>query len=197
MSDHEVPGGALDERIHLADLARQGLLVEQAIGHIPVKGIERAETISGIRPAQILLHFPDHATPRHDERIVDLPRECHTLFAIERTIAAKHGKRIEPHGEIVEILAVAVRLLADADAARPPEHAIDLGHQSFGLIEITFVARRLIERYEKHDTERIGPQIAQAVRPDPLLAHPGELVDRVSSVAQPTHCSPRPPWSDT
>lgn len=141
MSDHEVPGGALDERIHLADLARQGLLVEQAIGHIPVKGIERAETISGIRPAQILLHFPDHATPRHDERIVDLPRECHTLFAIERTIAAKHGKRIEPHGEIVEILAFAVRLLADADAARPPEHAIDLGHQSFGLIEITFTHR--------------------------------------------------------
>src|SRR6478736_9336868 len=53
LSDHEVPGGALDERMHLADLARQGLLVEQAIGHIPVKGIERAETISGIRPAQI------------------------------------------------------------------------------------------------------------------------------------------------
>jgi hypothetical protein len=93
----------------------------------------------------------------------------------------------------VEILAVAVRLLADADAARPPEHAIDLGNQSFGLIEITFVPQRLIERHEKHETECIGPQIAQAVRPDPLLAHPGELVERVSSVAQPTHCSPTPP----
>ena len=35
---------------------------------------------------QILLHFPDHATPRHDETgSWDLPRECHTLFAIERT----------------------------------------------------------------------------------------------------------------
>jgi hypothetical protein len=62
LSDHEIVGSPLDERIHLADLARQVLLVAQAIGHIAVKGIERAEPISGIRPAQILQITPRPGT---------------------------------------------------------------------------------------------------------------------------------------
>lgn len=41
-------------------------------------------------------------------------------------MAAEQGQRIEPHGKIMEILALAVRLFADADAAQPAEHAIDL-----------------------------------------------------------------------
>ena len=49
-------------------------------------------------------------------------------------MAPEHGERIEPHGEVVEILTVAIRLFADANAARAAENAIDLGDQSFGLV---------------------------------------------------------------
>jgi hypothetical protein len=50
-----------DDFLHLGDFRRQVLLVEKAIRDIAVEGIERAETIAGIRTTQILLHLPDRA----------------------------------------------------------------------------------------------------------------------------------------
>ena len=61
----------------------------------------------------------------------------------------------------MEILAIAVGFLADANAARPPEHAIDLRHHPFRLLQdIRPWPSALVERHEKDDAERIRPQIA-------------------------------------
>ena len=180
-------GGPLDQRAHLGDLAGQRPLVQQAIGHVAVEGVERAEAVARIRPAQILLHLPDHAAPRHDERIMDLPRESDALVRDSGTVAPEHGERVEPHGEVVEILTVAVRLFADADAARAAENAIDLGDQPFGLVKVALLAQRFVERDEKHEPEGIGPQIAQAVRPDPLFTHPIELLEHIGRIGQSAH----------
>ena len=88
---------------------------------------------------------------------MDLPHESDALIAIARSVAPEHGKRIKPHGEVVEILTVAARFFADADAARAPENAIDLGDQPFGLVKVALLARHVVERDEKHEPEGIGP----------------------------------------
>ena len=72
-------------------------------------------------------------------------------------MARQYGERVEPHREIVEILAVAVRRFADADAARAPEHPVDLGHHPLRLVEEPPFAQFRIERNQQHDAERIGP----------------------------------------
>ena len=41
---------------------------------------------------------------------MDLPHESNPLVAIGRTMAPEHGKGIEPHGKVVKILTVAIRL---------------------------------------------------------------------------------------
>jgi hypothetical protein len=60
---------------------------------------------------------------RRDERAVDGTRERNSLVAIGWLIAPQHTESIKPHGEIVEILPIAVGLFPDTNAALPPKHA--------------------------------------------------------------------------
>ena len=68
-----------------------------AIRHVAVESVERAEAVARIRPAQILLHLPGDARSRHDESVMDLPHERDALFAM-RAVAPEHGNPIEPRG---------------------------------------------------------------------------------------------------
>src|SRR5512140_839810 len=100
-------GTRVDQRPYIGDFAGQSLLVETSIRDITVEGIERAETISGIRRTQILLHLPDHAPPRHHKGFVNLAHEIDALVAIGRHMPREDGERVEPHREIMKILPVA------------------------------------------------------------------------------------------
>ena len=60
----------------------------------------------------------------------------------------------------MEILAVAIGLFTDTDAALPPEHALDLGHELHGLVEEALLLQLIIERDEEDKTEGVGPKIA-------------------------------------
>jgi hypothetical protein len=116
-----------------------------------------------------------------------MSRECNPPLAIGRRIAPEHRKRIKPHGEIVKILSVAVGLLADADAPLAPEHALDLADELNCLVEITLLFQLLVKRHQQHKSERIGPEIAQAIGPYALFAHEIELGKDIVDVLQASH----------
>ena len=71
LGDDEIGRRLVDDFFHLGDLVSQRLFVEEPIGDVAIERIKGAEAVAGIRPAQILLHFPDDAAARHDERPVD------------------------------------------------------------------------------------------------------------------------------
>jgi len=96
-----------------------------------------------------------------------------------RPVPAEAAKREHPHGEVVEVLAVAVRFLADAVAARATENAVDRAHEILGLIEERRLFEVAVERDKQDQAEGVGPQIAQPVRPDALAPHPVELGEDV------------------
>ena len=54
----------------------------------------------------------------------------------------------------MEILAVAIRLFTDADAALPPEHALHIGHELHRLVEEALLFQLIIER----ETRRTRPK---------------------------------------
>ena len=83
----------------------------------------------------------------------------------------------------MEILSVAVGLLADADPTRPAEDAIDFRRQPFRLADKPVLAEVLVERNQKHHSEGIGPQIAQSVGPDAVFPHPAQLGEHVVHVS--------------
>src|SRR5665648_789268 len=87
----------------------------------------------------------------------------------------------------MEVLAVAVRLLADADAALAPEHTFHLGDHPQRLVEIFLFFERVVEGREQDDAECVRPKIAQPVWPDALFAHPGELLQDSVNVLEPAH----------
>ena len=87
----------------------------------------------------------------------------------------EYSQRIKPHGEIMEILPVAVGFLANPDAALAAQYAIDLSDDPTGVIDKFRLLQGLGKRDEQNDSERICPQIAQPIRPDAALAHPVEF----------------------
>ena len=84
----------------------------------------------------------------------------------------------------MEILAVAVGRLADPDAARPAQNALDFRHEPFRLAQKRLVPEVATQGHEKDEPEGVSPEIAQAVRPDALLAHPVEFREDVIDVAE-------------
>ncbi len=60
----------------------------------------------------------------------------------------------------MEVLTVPVGFLADANAARPPEHAIDLCNQPFRLVQECVLSQRAIEGHQEDNAEGVCPQIA-------------------------------------
>ena len=103
---------------------------------------------------------------------------------VVRHMAAEHGERVQPHREVVKILAVAIGRFADANAARATEHAIDFRDEPFRLVEVAALFRFGVQRDQQDDAEGIGPQIAPPIGPDAFRAHPGELVEHVSGSLQ-------------
>ena len=93
----------------------------------------------------------------------------------------------------MEILAIAVGRFADANAAGAAKHAIDFSDHPFGLVEVPALFQRDVERDKENDTEGIGPQIPETVRPDALRTHPGKLVDDVPWVLGCCHSLPQSP----
>ena len=69
---------------------------------------------------------------------------------------------VEPHGEIVEVLAVTVSLFTNSDPARPSENPIDLCDDPLGLIEELVITKLLGKRDQKNNPKRIRPKIAEA-----------------------------------
>jgi hypothetical protein len=84
----------------------------------------------------------------------------------------------------MEILAVPVGGLADPDAPPAAEHALDLGDEMLGCLEIFRFSKLPIQRDQQHQAEGISPEIAQAIGPDPTLAHPVELLQHIAGVLQ-------------
>jgi hypothetical protein len=64
------------------------------------------------------------------------------------------------------------------------QHALDLGHELLGGVEVSQISKLSVKRDQQHQAERIGPQVTQAVRPDPPMPHPIELVHDVVDVLQ-------------
>ena len=91
-----------------------------------------------------------------------LAHEFHSLSPVVSKVPAKDGKRIKPHGQVMEILAIAVRRFADANAAGAPKHAIDFSNNPFRLVEISAFSRFGVKRDEEDDPEGIRPQIPLA-----------------------------------
>jgi len=90
----------------------------------------------------------------------------------------------------MEILAIAVGRFADADAAGTPKHALGFSNKPFRLVEIPALFQFGIERNEEDDAEGVGPQIPEAVRPDALGTHPGQLVEDIRYVFARRHDLP-------
>ena len=87
----------------------------------------------------------------------------------------------------MEILAVAVGLLPDADAPLASEHPINLGHQAYGLVEEALLLQLLIKGDEQYEAKGVGPQIAETIRPDALCTHPSEFAEDIVDVLEPGH----------
>src|SRR5262245_41084236 len=96
LGDDEIGRRLVDDLFHLGDLLSQRLFVEEPIGDIAVERIKGAEAVAGIRSAQILLHFPDDAAARHDERPVDSTRERNSLVAIGWLVTLQHTESGTP-----------------------------------------------------------------------------------------------------
>src|SRR5438067_6721550 len=102
---------------------------------------------------------------------------------------AEASEGVEPHREIVEILTVAVRRFADAVAALPAEYAVHVDDEIARRVEPALLARFAEERDVEHQPEGVGPEVAQAIGPDALAAHPVELADDINAVAR-RHAGP-------
>src|SRR5438270_3542084 len=84
----------------------------------------------------------------------------------------------------MEVLAVAVWRLADANAPRPAEDPFHVADQCFGLIQPAPFAELTIKRNQEHEPECIGPQVPQSIGPNPLRSHPVELREDIGDIAQ-------------
>src|SRR4029077_17001280 len=96
--------------------------------------------------------------------------------------APQHTESINPQGEKVEILPIAVGLFPDTNAALSPKHAVDLSHEFHCPVQIGLLIKCPIERDKKNEAESIGPEIAQPIRPNPLRAHPRRLAPDIINV---------------
>src|SRR3981189_940793 len=168
---------ALDEIAHFGNFTCERLLIEQAIDHIAVERIERTKAESGVGSAQVLLHFPEHAHTGNHEGAVDVVREGDGAIAVFAFQLTQPAEREQPLCEIVEILPIAIGGLADPDATCSAEHSVYFRYEPLGLVQITSIPELPVQRDEQHQAKCIGPQVAQPVRPDPLLAHPAQLVE--------------------
>ncbi len=119
---------------------------------------------------------------------MNLPRNPDAALPIVGPMLSQPREREEPHGEIVEVLAVPVRRFPDPEAAGPAEDALDIGYEALRRVNPDFLPRLSKERDVQHDAERVGPEISQAVGPDALLAHPRQLSQDVLEV--PDHRQP-------
>ena len=164
LRDDELAGVAIDQLTHLPDLARERRLIEHPVGHISIEGIEGAKSIAGIRAAQILRHLPENAAAPQHKRIVDLMHELNAFAAIVGYMPRQHREGVEPHGEIVEILPVPACLLANANSALAPEHAVDLRDYPLRLIDEFVATGSLVQRGEQNDAERVGDIVDFAAR---------------------------------
>jgi hypothetical protein len=84
----------------------------------------------------------------------------------------------------MEILPVAVGRLADAIAAPAAEDPVDLADQPFRLVEPALFAGLAEQRYVENEAEGVRSEIAEAIRPDALAAHPVQLSGYVIEVTQ-------------
>jgi hypothetical protein len=124
---------------------------------------------------------------------VYLANELHSLSPVVRQVRAEDGKRIKPHGKVMEILAIAVGRFAYANAAAAPKHSIDCGNDPFRLVEIFALFQFGVERDEENDAEGIGPQVSAASRPNALRTHPGQLIEDIPRVLACRHGLPQRP----
>src|SRR6266516_271474 len=179
LRDLELAIGMLDDLAHLCDFALERLFVQQSVRDVAVERIARAETRARVRAAEVLLHFPDHTHSGPHEGPVDFVDQRDRALPILGLEMAETAKREQPHGEIVEVLAVPIRRLADANASLAAEHALDLGDEPARLLEKARVFGYVVERYEQHQPEGIGPQISRSIGPDPRFTHPLETIQRI------------------
>ena len=172
LRDRERAIAPFHQRPHLLDLLRQPDRVQEAIDHQPVKRIQRAQPEARIGAAQVLAHLPDDPGSGDDERGVNGSHERDGLVAVAGVDGAQALEREDPHGQVVEVLPVPVRLLADPDSPWPPEHPLDLGDHPLALAQQAIVSNLAPQGHQQHDAERVGPEIPQPVGPDARLPHP-------------------------
>ena len=70
------------DRRHVIDLARELLLVEQAVRDVSVERVHRTETIAGVGFAEVLHHLPEHAAALEHEGIVDLAHQGDAALSV-------------------------------------------------------------------------------------------------------------------
>ena len=112
--------------------------------------------------------------PGIDEGGVNVAHQRDRLLAIAGVDGSQPVEREDPHGQVMEVLAIPVGLFADPDSPRPPQHPLDLGDDPFAFAQQAIVVELLPQRHQQHHAERVGPEIAQPVGPDARLAHPGQ-----------------------
>src|SRR5205085_7384712 len=83
----------LDELTHVRDFGRERIFVEQPIADIAVIGVDGAQSVAWVRPAQVLLHLPNYTATGDYERRVNVPRQCDAALAVFRFQIAKPGQR--------------------------------------------------------------------------------------------------------
>src|ERR1039458_7728657 len=102
---------------------------------------------------------------------MNLMHEINALLTISWDIMPNHGKCVEPHGKIMEVLPITVGFFTDANAPRPPKNAFNFCHQPFGLIK-EFVFSQCVEKgNQEYDPESVRPKIPKTVGPDMLRPH--------------------------
>lgn len=136
----------VDQGLHLGDLQRQRLRIEQPIGDIAVERVHRAEAITRIGRVQILRHLPDDAAIRQYEGTMDVARDGDASCSPGGSVLAQLRQRDQPHGEIMVILPIALGRLADAETSRPAEHPFHLGNQFLGLVQPALLAGLAMKR---------------------------------------------------
>ncbi len=97
---------------------------------------------------------------------MDLPHQLNRLVPVGRLYLSQPAQGIEPHAQIVEVLAIPVRGLADADAPGPAQDPLDFGHHPFGLGQEPVVLKFVVQGDQQHHSEGVGPEIAQPIGPD-------------------------------
>ena len=88
---------------------------------------------------------------------MDIFDHADRFLVILRDDSPEAGQGVNPHRQVVIVLAITVGRLADPKPPRPSPNTLNFRDHPFGFIQKLTSVQLAIEREQQHHTECIGP----------------------------------------